>query len=203
MTARDEVDFGLDLLVDRWLPVPSPQDEGASHWAAQAAQELCDLDGQPEQVDRLTAQLALWSQDPGRTGQDVVAVLVPEAAAGVYAWLTVVRLPVESPTLEALEARAAAGPVVGELDVTRVALPAGPAVRSRGVLAAPREDGLGELVEQVQWLVLPPLLTAPGPDPAVLLELTTSWTAAAAHDADELAQLADDIAQTLTVRPRE
>lgn len=200
---REDVDFGLDLLVDRWLPVPAPDDAGAEQWAARAAQELCELDGQPGEVDRLTAQLQLWAQDPERIGHDVVAVLVPEAAAGVYAWLTVLRLPVEPATLEALEARASSGAVVGELDVTRVELPAGPAVRSRGVLAAPRDDGLGELVEQVQWLVLSPLLATVGAGSGAVIELTTSWTAAAVHEADDLAQLADDIAQTLTVRPRE
>lgn len=193
----DDVDLGLDLLVDRWIPVPLPDD--AERWAADAAQELAELDGQPEAAERLTAQLLLWAQDPGRAEHDVVAVLVPEAAVGVYAWLTAARVPVEPASLEALEARAADALAVGELDVVRVPLPAGPAVRSRGVLAAPREDGLGELVEQVQWLVLPPLLAGAG----TAVELTTSWSAAAAHEADDLAELADDIAQTLTVRPRE
>lgn len=201
--STDDVDLGLDLLVDRWLPVPAPDDDVAAQWAATAAQELCALDDQPQEVDRLTGQLRLWAQAPERAGHDVVAVLVPEAAAGVYAWLTVVRLAVEPATLDELEARALSGSGVGGLDVARVALPAGPAVRSRGVLAAPRDDGLGELVEQVQWLVLSPLLAPPGSGAGVVLELTTSWTAAAAHEADDLAQLADDIAQTLTVRPRE
>ncbi|RBY86309.1 hypothetical protein [Blastococcus sp. TF02A-30] len=195
-----DVDLGLDLLVDRWLPLPPPGSDVAG-WARDAAAELSEIDGQPGAVGRLAEQLLLWAADPARAGQDVAAVLVPEAEVGVYAWLTASRFP-ETPT-DVAELAALAGTVehVGEADVTTVPLPAGPAVRSRGIRAAAREDGLGELVEEVRWWVLPPLL-ASGPDPEAV-EITMCWASAGAHEADDLAELADDIAATLVVRPIE
>ena len=197
---HEQVHLGLDLLVDRWLPLPPPgSDTGA--WARDAATELAEIDGQPEAVARLTEQLLLWAQDPERAELEIAAVLVPEARVGVYAWLTATRL-TEAPTEPgAMEELARSVVHVGEADVLAVDLPAGPAVRTRGIRTADREDGLGELVEQVRWWVLPPLLAQP-PEPQ-LVEVTMCWAAAAAHEADDLAELADDIAATLVVRPVE
>jgi hypothetical protein len=197
---HEQVQLGLDLLVDRWLPLPAPG-SGAEAWARDAATELGAIDGQPEAVARLTEQLLLWAEDPERADLEIAAVLVPEARVGVYAWLTATRLTEAPTTVAGLEELARGVAHVGEVDVLAVDLPAGPAVRTRGIRAADREDGLGELVEQVRWWVLPPLLAQP-PGPQ-LVEVTVCWAAAAAHEADELAELADDIAATLVVRPVE
>jgi hypothetical protein len=45
-------------------------------------------------------------------------------------------------------------------------------------------------------------LLADGPAPQAV-EIAMCWTAAGAHEADDLAELADDIAATLVVRPVE
>ena len=197
---HDGLHLGLELIVDRWLPLPPPGSDVAA-WARDAAAELGEIDGQPEAVTRLTEQLALWAGDPERADLEIAAVLVPEARVGVYAWLTATRLS-DSPTdVGELEEVARSVGHVGEADVTSVPLPAGPAVRIRGIRAADREDGLGELVEDVRWWVLPPLLTSGAAPQAV--EISMCWTAAGAHEADDLAELADDIAATLVVRPVE
>ncbi len=197
---HDEVDLGLDLLVDRWLPLP-PSGPDAHAWAQDAAAELSEIDEQPDARRRLTEQLLLWARDPERADHDVAAVLVTEARVGVYAWLTATRVSDTPTDVRVLEQVARAGEHVNEADVSSVALPAGPAVRSRGVRAVDREDGLGELVEEVRWWVLPPLLASGSAPQAV--EIAMCWTAAAAHEADDLAELADDIAATLVVRPVE
>lgn len=198
--AHDEVDLGLDLLVDRWFPLPPPGAD-VDGWARRVAGDLSEIDEQPEVRHRLTEQLLLWARDPGRADHDVAAVLVPEARTGVYAWLTATRLSDAPATARELVEAARTVEHVGEADVIGVPLPAGPAVRTRGIRAADREDGLGELVEEVRWWVLPPLLAIPPVRQAV--EITMCWTAAGAHEADDLAELADDIAATLVVRPVE
>jgi hypothetical protein len=194
------VDLGLDLLVDRWLPLP-PVEADLDAWAQDAATELSEIDEQPDARHRLTQQLLLWARDPGRSEHDIAAVLVPEARVGVYAWLTATRLSDAPVDVAGLEQVARSVEHVGGADVASIPLPAGPAVRSRGIRASDREDGLGELVEQVRWWVLPPLL-AVGPSPQAV-EIVVCWTAAGAHEADDLADLADDIAATLVVRPVE
>ncbi|WP_040338215.1 hypothetical protein [Candidatus Blastococcus massiliensis] len=199
-TPHEELHVDLDLLVDRWLPLPPPGAD-VETWAFDAAAELGEIDGQPDAVARLNEQLLLWARDPGRADHDLAAVLVPEAQVGVYAWLTAAQLSEAPATVVQLEQIARSVAHVGEAEVSQVPLPAGPAVRTRGIRAADRDDGLGELVEQVRWWVLPPLLAA-GPDPQSV-EITMCWSAAAAHEADDLAELADDIAATLVVRPVE
>jgi hypothetical protein len=197
---HEDVDLGLDLLIDRWLPLPPPGSD-VDAWAADAAGELSEIDEQPDARLRLSEQLLFWARDPERAEFDVAAVLVPEAGVGVYAWLTATRLSDAPADVRELAEVARTVEHVGEVDVTSVPLPAGPAVRSRGIRAVDRPDALGELVEQVRWWVLPPLLAG---DPAPqAVEVTMCWTAAAAHEADELAELADDIAATLVVRPVE
>jgi hypothetical protein len=200
-----ELDYSVDLVVDRWFQVPGVGEQDPLAWASEIAQDVCEIDEQPEQRERLTEQLRLWAADPGRADHDVAAVLVPEAAAGVYAWLTITELAASADapaTVEWLELAGHQGPVVGGADVSRAELAAGPAVRVRAVVAAPREDGMGDLVEQVQWYVLPRLLAHDDPRQGTIVDLTVAWTGLAMGESDDLAELADDIAASLVVRPK-
>lgn len=187
----DEIDFHLDLLVDRWLPLPPPEVD-VDVWAKDAARELSGIDGQPAAEPGLTEQLLLWAGDPQRGDYEMAAVLVPEAKVGVYAWLTAMRL-ADAGDIAKVEEVARDHEPVGTGEVTRVDLPIGPAVRTRGVVSSPGANGTGELVERVRWFVLPPQLEGQA------VELTMCWAASAGHEADDLAELADDIAATLTV----
>jgi hypothetical protein len=171
------------------------------HEEFRSAQDVADRGADAVEHPRLAEQLLLWARDPERAEQEIAAVLVPEARVGVYAWLTARRLSDTPIDVRELEQVARTAEHVGEADVTSVPLPAGPAVRIRGIRAAAHEDGPGELVEEVRWWVLAPLLTS-GPAPQAI-EISMCWTAAGAHEADDLAELADDIAATLVVRPVE
>ncbi len=74
-----------------------------------------------------------------------------------------------------------------------VELPAGPAVRLRGIYAGTQDqEGSGTLVERILHAVRPPQISD-------LLLLSTTWAMLALGD--ELALRADTLARTLSVEP--
>jgi hypothetical protein len=181
----------------RWvrLPLDTPADDG---WQEQAAERLLAQDTPPDLRADLAAQLDFWLGDCRRRGVPTALALVPDEIATVAAVAELHRYAPDpadpsAGTIEWLSSNLAADqrPTVGEAASEVVELPAGPAVRLRGIYAEIRDqEGSGMLVERVMHAVRPPQIDD-------LLLLSTTWAMIALGD--ELAGRADELARTLTV----
>jgi hypothetical protein len=181
----------------RWvrLPLDVPAGDG---WQQQAAGRLLAPDAPPDLRAALAELLDFWLGDCRRRGVPTALALVPDEIATVAA---VAELRTYTPdpadpsagTIEWLSSNLAADqkPAVGEAASEVVELPAGPAVRLRGIYAEMRDqEGSGVLVERVMHAVRPPQIDD-------LLLLSTTWAMIAIGD--ELADRADELARTLSV----
>ena len=183
----------------RWvrLPLDVPAADG---WQDEAAGRLVPP-GTPDDLRAdLAQQLEFWLGDCRDRGVPAALALVPEPIARVAALAelhTYAPDPAdpEAGTINwlysnlAADQEPASGPAIRE----RFELPAGPAVRLRGIYAeSPDQEGSGMLVERVMHAVRPPQI-------GDLLLLSTTWAMLALGD--ELAARADDLARTLSVEP--
>ena len=130
-------------------------------------------------------------------GGDLGAVWVPDPAYGVLASLVADRYQADR-TLDELAADRGTrpDPELAAPQVSRVSLPAGPAVRVRQVERGGATSAGDELVESVMHVVAPPDVVDAAGSP-VLVELVTSWTML--QEGDALAALADDVAAGLRI----
>ena len=181
----------------RWaaLPLAGTPD---SNWQARAAGRLLGAGTPPDLRDDLARQLDFWLGDCQRRSVPAALALVPDdlAIVAAVAELHTYRLDEADPsagTLEWLSSNLAVNqkPVVGRATAEVVELPAGPAVRLRGIYADTLDqEGSGTLVERIMHAVRPPQISD-------LLLLSTTWAMLALGD--ELALWADALARTLTV----
>ena len=178
---------------DGWIRLPPP-DADLDGWAAQVSGALA-ADGPAR--DRLAHELRAFGLAARRRAGELTAVWVPDPVSGVVASLVTDRVRLDGDRegdregdLDALAAgvRPEGGPAP---QVDRVRLPAGPAVRVRR--RERTEDG--QRTESVTHLVAPGVADPAGRPVGVLL--VTSWAEGPAGD--ELAALADDVADGLAV----
>ncbi len=183
----------------RWtvLPLAGPA-EGDRQ--ARAAGRLLSPDTPADLRDDLARQLDFWLGDCQRRAVPAALALVPDSLALVaaVAELHTYRLAGTDPaagTIEWLTSNLAVNqkPAVGRATAEVVELPAGPAVRLRGIYAETQDqEGSGTLVERIMHAVRPPQISD-------LLLLSTTWAMLALGD--ELALRADALARTLSVEP--
>jgi hypothetical protein len=183
----------------RWVVLPLSGPAGGD-WQAAAAARLLAPPVPPGLRDDLARQLDFWRTDCQRRNVPAALALVPDDLALVLAVAEVhaYRLDEADPpagTIEWLSSNLAVSqkPAVGRASAEVVELPAGPAVRLRGIYPEARDqEGSGLLVERVLHAVRPPQISD-------LLLLSTTWAVLALGD--ELALRADALARTLTVAP--
>ena len=183
----------------RWvaLPVDGTAD---GDWPARAAGRLLSADTPPELRTGLAGQLEFWLTDCQRRAVPAALALVPGdlSVVAAVAELRTYRLDEADPsagTIEWLSSNLAVSqkPAVGQAAAEVVELPAGPAVRLRGIYAETvDQEGSGTLVERIMHAVRPPQISD-------LLLLSTTWAVLALGD--ELALRADALARTLSVEP--
>jgi hypothetical protein len=190
----------------RWvaLPLAGPAAGGwqaaAAGWQAAAAGRLLGPGAPPDLGDGLARQLEFWLTDCQRRRVPAALALVPDdlALVAAVAELHTYRLDetdLSAGSIEWLSSNLAAGqpPATGRATAEVVELPAGPAVRLRGIYTEVQDqEGSGTLVERVLHAVRPPQISD-------LLLLSTTWAVLALGD--ELALRADALARTLTVEP--
>jgi hypothetical protein len=183
----------------RWvrLPLDCPADDD---WQAAAAWRLLGQAGPPGPRAGLARQLDFWLGDCRTRAVPTALALVPYEIAQVAALaeLHIYTMDANDPsagTIEWLSSNLAARqrPATGEATSEAIDLPAGPAVRLRGIYADTRDqEGSGVLVERVMHAVRPPQIDD-------VLLLSTTWAALAIGDV--LAMQADELARTLSVEP--
>ena len=183
----------------RWvrLPLDVP---AVSGWQDEAAGRLLPPGAPQDLYGDLAQQLEFWLGDCRQRAVPTALALVPDQLATVaaVAELHTYELDPRDPdagTIGWLSANLAADqePATGPAIRERVELPAGPAIRLRGIYAeSPDQEGSGMLVERVMHAVRPPQISD-------LLLLSTTWAMVALGD--ELAARADELAQTLSVEP--
>jgi hypothetical protein len=182
----------------RWVRLPLDSPAGGGGQAA-AAGRLLDPDSTPDLRADLGQQLDFWLGDCQRRAVPTALALVPDEIATVAALaeLHTYAMDANDPsagTIEWLSSNLAVNqkPAVGEATSEAIELPAGPAVRLRGIYTDPRDqEGSSVLVERVMHAVRPPQIED-------LLLLSTTWAMLALGD--ELAARADELARTLSVQ---
>jgi len=181
----------------RWvrLPLESPADNG---WQEAAAARLLGPDTPADQRADLAQELDFWLGDCRRRAVPTALALVPDEIATVAALAELHSYAMDpkdpsAGTIEWLSSNLAVNqkPAMGEAIPEEIELPAGPAVRLRGLYADLRDqEGSAMLVERVMHAVRPPQIDD-------LLLLSTTWAMLALGD--ELAKRADELARTLSV----
>ncbi len=198
-------DINVDLAYPPgWVQLPVgmskklERDKELDEWAVGTAQEM--LPGAPgdelsERARQLTHLTVSCRARKDRTG----LAFYPPSADSLVATLDIKSYGPDRQnpviTLDLLEeiyTRKSAD-TVGDIQVSKIELPSGPAVRIRGKRIEERDpSGHGVLMEGVTHAIRPP-----GFDSAVITVMT--WTAL--HLGDQLAEMADAIAGTVTVTP--
>ena len=142
--------LGLDY-DDRWVVVDL---DHVDEWASAAARERWS-GGQPEpgQVEVLSAGLAHVGDSLAESEAAMAFLLVPEPAAGIVAAVAVRAFPAEGMSLDDVTGEVLAPPEaqLGEPDVSRVATPAGEALRVVQRYAEPVDPRTERVVEQVLY----------------------------------------------------
>lgn len=183
---------------DEWIPMPLPE-EDVPTWAAQ----MCDAWEVPSELRATYLEQLAWHAERFRE-LDVArgAVWLPDVEAGFVAtWSLDFGSWEDQQVVEIDEVvdvvhrrprdRAMAEPVVEVVD-----LPVGPAVRVREYAASP-DEGDATLTETVTHVVVPKDVRDDQGRQVVLTQVVT-WTEVA--HGDELAAMADEIAELLVVR---
>lgn len=203
---------GWVWLPERDLSSVDQTEDGPSvqPWAVEAAVELA---GHGPHAARLAVELALFSAADQRVARDAAALYVPHPPRGVLATLLVDRvrldpareLPAGPPAGEPDDHDVAAA-LVGDLDVelglaapvvTRVELPAGPALRTQRIERLDAEHGF-VLTESVTFLIAPPPTAMDG-QPSTGLETQLQWRQL--HRSEQLGALADEVAALVRTVP--
>lgn len=189
MSGSDAWEYLVDPPDDGWLWLPE-KDEDVDAWVG----AVCtDLAVKRRHRRAFTHQLRAFALAYRRLDADLGAVWVPDPAYGVLAAVSADRYQRDR-SLDQLADELARE--AGAAQVSRVGLPAGPAVRVRQ-LDARRGVAAGEApVESVTHLVAPEAVVDAAGSP-VLIELVTTWTLLA--QGDDLAALADDVAAGLRI----
>lgn len=183
----------------RWvrLPLDSPADSG---WQEAAAARLLGADTPAGLGADLARQLDFWLGDCQQRAVPTALALVPDEIATVAAVAELHSYAMDpndpsAGTIGWLSSNLAVNqrPAMGEATPEAIELPAGPAVRLRGLYADLHDqEGSAMLVERVMYAVRPPQIDD-------LLLLSTTWAMLALGD--ELATRADELARTLSVEP--
>jgi hypothetical protein len=186
---------------DNWIPLLLP-DERVEDWV----EEACTAWEVPEHLLETYRTVLTWHAERFRE-LDVHrgALWVPDVEAGVVAtwsidygnWLEQAEVDLDEVEKATRDRERPAG--VNKPEVTRVDLPAGPAVRSREFDLAPDDPTGGDttLAESVNHLVFPEGLHDED-GPQLMLWQRVTWTEVV--HGDELAGLADEIAELIVVR---
>jgi hypothetical protein len=201
--SKSEIKIGLSY-PPGWIQLPvgtSKKLEGDKQldaWAKNTAGAML-LDASAEAVSERARQLVHLTVGCRARHDRSGLAFYPKSADGMVAMLDVMSFAPDRDhrvlTLDLLAeiyARPAAD-TVGDVHSTRVDLPGGPAIRVRSMrVEEPDPTGHGTIMEGVTHAIRPP-----GFDSAVVA--TMSWTAL--QLGDELAEMADAIAQTIRVTP--
>lgn len=196
VTTRDWT-YAIDFPDDGWVWAPDPEQDVAA-WA----QEVCDgLFAEEEQATRLGDQLRQYAITYRDGGYESGALWIPHVDHGVIASRTtevIVEGPGETLTIEhvgRLE-RAMDDQRLQPSQLSRVDLPAGPAVRARRTELSGHVFGNDRLVELVSHVIVPdPPITDDGRRAAI--RHVVSWQLLT--EGDDLADLADDCAALIGI----
>lgn len=196
MPAR-EWSYVIDFPDDGWIWAPEPDAEIAT-WA----QDVCaDMYAEGDQETELADQLRAYALSYRDGGYEAGALWIPDVQYGVLAVLAAERLvgdgdhPLSLDTVQRLE-EGMIEPGLAAAEVTRVELPAGPAVRARRIERVGGLFGTERVAELVSHVIIPGDLQTPAGEPAGV-RLIVSWQLLT--HGDDLAQLADDCAGLLRI----
>jgi hypothetical protein len=175
------------------------RDKALEAWAADQARAMLGHDSDKDGARQRAAELTRLTVGSRGRGSMYGLAFYPPGAAGLLAILDVKRVVPDRTypelTFDVLQGLYAerSTETVGDIEIKQTDLPSGPAlrVRSKRVEQAD-EQGQGLLMEAVTNAIRPPGLV----DAVVA---TMSWTAL--QLGDELAEMADAIAQTIRVTP--
>jgi hypothetical protein len=195
--SRRDWTYAIDFPDDGWVWAPEPHEDVAT-WAQEVSD---DLGAQGEQATTFGDQLRQYAIAYREGDYESGALWIPQVEYGVVATRTtevVVEGPGESLTLETV------AQLERQLDderlqpshLSRVELPAGPAVRVRRTELSGHVFGNERLAELVSHVIVPePALTDDGRRAAV--RHVVAWQMLT--QGDDLAELADDCAALVTI----
>lgn len=186
--------YFVDFPDEGWISLPEP-DETVVAWAEDVCDDLYATGAtRTDLAEQLRTCGASWRE----RGDDTGALWVPDVEYGILATMTARTVGGDDFTLEKVEEfwRAGSDPAMGPAQITRVDLPAGPAVRVRR-LEAGGGDWARSLVSEIVAHTLVPgdLIDVKGKPTGV--EQVVTWTMV--QEGDELAKLADELAALLAI----
>lgn len=189
--------YTIDFPDEGWVWAPEP-DEDIATWAQEVVDNLYAKD---EQAVRLADQLRQYAIAYREGEYESGSLWIPQVDYGVIATRTtevIVEGPGETLSIEAVEQleRGMDDPRLQPSRVSRVNLPAGPAVRARRTELSGHVFGNERLAELVSHVIVPDPPLIDGGRPAAIRHVV-GWQMLT--QGDDLAELADDCAVLLEI----